>query len=100
MLAIHLTRYIAKPDKSWKSSKLFEKNATVTFADNQGAIKLAQNSIFRSVRSTLQSSIYTRDLVQEGEIELGYKSTKETIADGWTESLGAMDFEKLQRTEA
>ena len=72
------------------------KGATVIYADNQGAIKLAENPIFQ--RRSKHISIryhYTRDLIQKGEIKLEYKSTQDMIADGLTKPLGPIAFEKF-----
>ena len=72
------------------------KGATIIYADNQGAIKLAENPIFQ--RRSKHISIryhYTRDLIQQGEIKLEYKGTQEMIADGLTKPLGPVAFEKF-----
>ena len=72
------------------------KGATIIYADNQGAIKLAENPVFQ--RRSKHISIryhYTRDLIQQGEIKLEYKRTQEMIADGLTKPLSPVAFEKF-----
>ena len=72
------------------------KNATIIFADNQEAIRLAKNPIFqRRSKHILVRYHYTRDLIQQGEIKLEYKNTKDMIADGLTKLLGPIAFEKF-----
>lgn len=72
------------------------KNTTVIHADNQGAIKLAENPVFqrRSKHIAIRYH-YTRDLIEQGEIKLEYQNTKDMIADGLTKPLGASAFEKF-----
>ncbi len=70
------------------------KNATVIYADNQGAIQLAENSIFQKRSKHMAVKYhYTRDLIQSGEITMQYKKTQEMIADGLTKPLGPIAFE-------
>ena len=72
------------------------KGATIIYADNQGAIKLAENPIFQ--RRSKHISIryhYTRDLIQQGEIKLEYKGTQEMIADRLTKPLDPVAFKKF-----
>ena len=72
------------------------KGATIIYADNQGAIKLAENPIFqRRSKHILIRYHYTRDRVQKGKIKLEYKSTQEIIADRLTKPLGPITFEKF-----
>ena len=72
------------------------KNATVIYADNQGAIKLAENPIFQKRFKHLAVKYhYTRDLIQSGEISLEYKKTQEMIPDGLTKPLGAIAFKEF-----
>lgn len=50
------------------------KNATVIYADNQGAIKLEENPIFQKRSKHIAVKYhYTRDLILSGEITLQYK---------------------------
>ena len=72
------------------------KDATVIYADNQGAIKLAQNPIFqRRSKHIAVRYHYTRDLIEQNEIDLEYKNTKEMIADGLTKPLGDIAFKRF-----
>ena len=72
------------------------KNATVIYADNQGAIKLAENPIFQKRSKHIAVKYhYTRDLIQTGEIALEYKKTQEMIADGLTKPLGPIAFKEF-----
>lgn len=69
------------------------KDATVMYADNQGAIKLANNPIFQKRSKHIAIKYhYTRDLIKEGELTLEYRSTQEMIADGLTKPLGTTKF--------
>lgn len=80
-------------------SRTVPKNATVIYADNQGAIKLAENPIFQKRSKHIAVKYhYTRDLIQSGEISLQYKMTQEMIAEGLTKPLGPIalkEFVKL-----
>ncbi len=69
------------------------KGATVIYADNQGAIKLAENLIFwkRSKHIVIRYH-YICDLIKQGDIILKYWSNKEMIADGLTKPLGPIVF--------
>ena len=72
------------------------KNATIIYADNQGAIKLAENPIFQKRSKHIAVKYhYTRDLIQSGEITLQYKKTQEMIADGLTKPLGPIAFKEF-----
>ena len=72
------------------------KNATVIYADNQGAIKLAENPIFKKRSKHIAVKYhYTRDLIQFGEISLQYKKTQEMIADDLTKPLGPIAFKEF-----
>jgi len=70
--------------------------ATVIYADNQGAIKLANNPIFQKRSKHIAVKYhYTRDLIQQGEVQLEYKGTTDMIADGLTKPLGPTAFAKF-----
>ena len=72
------------------------KNATVIYADNQGAIKLAKNPIFQKQSKNIAIKYhYTRDIIQAREITLKYKKTKEMIADSLTKPLGPIAFKQF-----
>ena len=72
------------------------KNATVIYADNQGAIKLAENPIFqKQLKHIAVKYHYTRNLIQAGEITLKYKKTQEMIANGLTKPLGPIAFKEF-----
>lgn len=63
--------------------------ATVIYADNQGAINLANNPVFQKRTKHIAVKYhYTRDLSGQKEIKLRYQPTKDTIADGLTKPLG------------
>ena len=72
------------------------KGATIIYADNQGAIKLAENPVFqkRSKHIAIRYH-YIRDLIKQGDISLEYRSTKEMIADGLTKPLGPIAFKEF-----
>lgn len=70
--------------------------ASVIYADNQGTIKLANNPTFQKRSKHINIRYhYTRDLIDQGKIELEYRSTKEMIADGLTKPLGPVKFAKF-----
>ena len=72
------------------------KDATVIYADNEGAIKLAKNPIFQKRTKHIAVRYhYTRELIQEGVIDLQFKGTKEMIADGLTKPLGPTLFKEF-----
>ena len=79
--------------KELQINSTIPKDATVIFADNQGAIKLAENPIFqRRSKHIAVRYHFTRDLIQQGEIELAYRSTQDMVADGLTKPLGPVKF--------
>jgi hypothetical protein len=60
---------------------------TVIFADNQGAIKLASNSVFQKRTKNIAVKYhYTRDLIKQRDVELSSKPTDQMIANGLTKS--------------
>lgn len=71
------------------------KGAMFIYADNQGAIKLAENPVFqkRSKHIAIRYH-YIRD------ISLEYRSTKEMIADGLTKPLGPIAFKEFIKSLA
>jgi hypothetical protein len=74
----------------------FSTNPSTIYADNQGAIKLANNPVFQ--KRTKHIAIryhYTRDLIQQGQIKLEFKPTAEMMADGMTKPLGPEKFSKF-----
>lgn len=72
------------------------KNATVIYADNQGAIKLAENPIFQKRSKHIAVKYhYNRDLIQSGDITLQYKKTQEMIGDGLTKPWGPVAFKEF-----
>ncbi len=73
-----------------------EKNLIIIYADNQRAIKLANNPIFQKrIKYIAVKYHYTRDLISKGAIKLKYRSTSEMIADGLTKSLGPKQFKRF-----
>ncbi len=57
------------------------------FADNQGAIKLASNSVFQKRTKNIAVKYhYTRDLIKQRDVELSSKPTDQMIANGLTKS--------------
>ncbi len=59
------------------------KRGPIIHADNQGAIKLAENSIFQKLSKHIAIRYqYIRDLIKQRDVSLEYRSTKEMIADG------------------
>jgi hypothetical protein len=60
---------------------------TVIFADNQGAIKLANNSVFQKRTKNIAVKYhYTRDLIKQRDVELSSKPTDQMIANRLTKS--------------
>ncbi len=71
-------------------------NPTIIYADNQGAIKLANNPIFQKRTKHIAVKYhYTRDLISKGAIKLEYRPTSEMIADGLTKPLGPGQFKRF-----
>ena len=65
--------------------------SVVIFNDNQGAIKLAENSVFHNRTKHIAVRYhFIRQAVDEGKISLRYKPTAEMVADGLTKSLGTV----------
>ena len=88
----------------WSQNLLYElqisgtvpKNATVIYADNQGAIKLTENLIFqKQLKHIAIKYHYTRDLIQAEEIILKYRKTQEILANGLTKPLGYIAFKEF-----
>jgi hypothetical protein len=72
------------------------KNSTVIYADNQEAIKLANNSIFQKrTKHIVVKYHYTRDLISQRAIKLEYRLTAEMIADGLIKSLRSVQFQRF-----
>jgi hypothetical protein len=69
---------------------------TIIYADNQKAIKLANNSIFQErTKHIIVKYHYTRDLIKHENVELSYKSIDQMIVDDLTKSLKSIFFEKF-----
>jgi hypothetical protein len=72
------------------------KNSTIIYANNQGAIKLANNSIFQKrTKHIVVKYHYTRNLISQEAIKLEYRSTAEMIADDLIKSLGSVQFKRF-----
>jgi hypothetical protein len=70
--------------------------STVIYADNQEAIKLANNSIFQKrTKHIVVKYHYTKDLISQEAIKLEYRLTAEMIADGLTKPLGPVQFKRF-----
>jgi hypothetical protein len=74
-----------------------EKNqSTIIYADNQRAIKLANNSIFQKRTKHIAVKYhYTRDLISQREIKLKYRLTAQMIADDLIKSLEPIQFKRF-----
>jgi hypothetical protein len=73
-----------------------DKNSTVIYADNQGAIKLVNNLIFQKrTKHIVVKYHYTRDLISQGAIKLEYRLTAAMIADGLIKPLGSIQFKRF-----
>jgi hypothetical protein len=71
-------------------------NSTVIYADNQGAIKLANNPIFQKRTKHIAVKYhYTRDLISQRAIKLEYRPTAKMIADGLIKPLGPVQFKRF-----
>ena len=78
-----------------KELDLRDETPTVIWADNQGAIKLAKNPEYH--RRTKHIHIqyhFTRERIENGDIELRYVPTEDMIADGLTKGLSRTRFEQ------
>ena len=72
------------------------KGPTTINADNQGAIKLVNNTQYqRRLKHIAIRYHYTRDLAEKEIVYLNFRPTKEMIADGLTEPLGATAFSRF-----
>jgi hypothetical protein len=70
--------------------------STVIYADNQGAIKLVNNSIFQKRTKHIAVKYHcTRDLISQGAIKLEYRLTAAMIADGLIKLLGSIQFKRF-----
>ncbi len=70
--------------------------STVIYADNQRAIKLANNSIFQKrTKHIVVKYHYTRDLISQKKIKLKYRLIAQMIADGLIKSLGSIQFKRF-----
>ena len=78
---------------------LLQPGPTTIFADNRGAIKLAENPEFHKRTKHIKIKYhFIRELIEEKELTLVYKKTSEMIADGLTKPLAApahREFVKL-----
>jgi hypothetical protein len=73
-----------------------EKNPTIIYADNQRAIKLANNSIFQKrTKHIVVKYHYTRDLISQRTIKLEYRPTAEMIADDLIKSLRSVQIKRF-----
>ena len=65
------------------------KGPTTLFADNQGAIRLANNpENHRHTKHIAVKYHYTRELVKNDTLKLVYKETRDMLADCLTKPLG------------
>jgi hypothetical protein len=70
--------------------------STIIYADNQGAIKLANNSIFQKrTKHIVVKYHYTKNLISQGAIKLEYRLTAEMIADGLIKSLESVQLKRF-----
>jgi hypothetical protein len=71
-------------------------NSTVIYADNQEAIKLANNSIFQKRTKHIAVKYhYTKDLISQKAIKLEYRPTATMIADGLIKPLESIQFKRF-----
>ena len=69
---------------------------TTLFADNQGAIRLANNpENHRRTKHIAVKYHYTRELVESDTLKLVYKETRDMLADCLTKPLGRTKFEPV-----
>ena len=72
------------------------KGPTTLFADNQGAIRLANNpENHRRTKHIAVKYHYTRELVENDTLKLVYKETRDMLADCLTKPLGRTKFEPV-----
>jgi hypothetical protein len=74
-----------------------EKNqSTIIYADNQGTIKLINNSIFQKRTKHIVVKYHnTRNLISQKVIKLKYRLIAEMIADGLIKSLESVQFQRF-----
>jgi hypothetical protein len=71
-------------------------NSTIIYANNQRAIKLANNSIFQKrTKHIVVKYHYTRDLISQKTIKLKYRLIAEMIADDLIKSLESVQFKRF-----
>jgi hypothetical protein len=71
-------------------------NSTVIYADNQGTIKLVNNSIFQKrTKHIVVKYHYTKDLISQRAIKLEYRSTATMIADDLIKPLESIQFKRF-----
>ena len=69
---------------------------TTLYADNQGAIRLANNpENHRRTKHIAVKYHYTRELVENNTLKLVYKETRDMLADCLTKPLGRTKFEPV-----
>ena len=69
-------------------------DAICIYCDNQGCVKLAENSVFHDKSKHVEIKYhYIQDMVQRGEVNLLYVAMNEQIIDVLTKPLARVKFE-------
>jgi hypothetical protein len=72
------------------------KNSTIIYANNQEAIKLANNSIFQKrTKHIVVKYHYTKDLISQKAIKLKYRLIAKMIVDDLIKSLESIQFKRF-----
>jgi hypothetical protein len=93
--------YSAVQESIWlrrilKELKQLKDLPTMIYQDNQGTIALAKNPIFHSRSKHIDIKFhFTRDKIQDGVIQVEYKSTQEMVADALTKSVNKVKLQEF-----
>jgi hypothetical protein len=99
--AEYMALYSAVQESIWlrrilKELKQLKDLPTMIYQDNQGTIALAKNPIFHSRSKHIDIKFhFTRDKIQDGVIQVEYKSTQEMVADALTKSVNKVKLQEF-----
>jgi len=99
--AEYMALYSAVQESIWlrrilKELKQLKDLPTMIYQDNQGTIALAKNPIFHSRSKHIDIKFhFTRDKIQDGTIQVEYKSTQEMVADALTKSVNKVKLQEF-----
>jgi hypothetical protein len=70
---------------------------TMIIGDNQGSLKLVQNSVFHSHTKHVDvQHHFIREKMESSQVTLAYVSTRDQLADILNKPLGKVTFERLR----